>query len=138
MGRLTLRATGPVAPGIVWERYAVPGLWRTWAPHITAVDYPYPRLRPASTGRVHGPAGTRLAFTVGAVDEPGRTWSWTVRLGPTSVALRHRVTPEAAGSRTELDMSGPWALIVGYAPLAEWALRRLVTRSSVAPGGLPG
>jgi hypothetical protein len=124
---LTLHATGPAAPAEVWERYAVPARWPEWAPQITGVDVPVPRLVAGVEGRVRGPLGLALPFVVDAVDEAARQWSWTVTLGPVRLHLLHWVAegPDG-GSTTGLRVDGPAPLVVGYAPLARWAIGRLV------------
>ncbi|MGY1592003.1 SRPBCC family protein [Geodermatophilus sp. SYSU D00708] len=127
MSVLTLHATGPEAPAEVWERYAVPARWPEWAPQVTGVELPVPRLVAGVHGRVHGPLGVALPFVVDAVDEPARRWSWTVALGPVRLHLLHWVAegPDG-GSTTGLRMAGPAPLVLGYAPLARWAIGRLV------------
>ncbi|MGY1622345.1 SRPBCC family protein [Geodermatophilus sp. SYSU D00965] len=127
MSVLTLHATGPEAPAEVWERYAVPARWPEWAPQITGVELPVPRLAAGVHGRVRGPLGVALPFVVDAVDEPARRWSWTVALGPVRLHLLHWVAegPDG-GSTTGLRMAGPAPLVLGYAPLARWAIGRLV------------
>ncbi|MGY1690204.1 SRPBCC family protein [Geodermatophilus sp. SYSU D01105] len=124
---LTLHATGPEAPAEVWERYAVPARWPEWAPQITGVDVPGPRLVAGVAGRVRGPVGVALPFVVDAVDEAARQWSWTVSLGPVRLHLLHWVAegPDG-GSTTGLRMDGPAPVVVGYAPLARLAIGRLV------------
>ncbi|MGY1704304.1 SRPBCC family protein [Geodermatophilus sp. SYSU D00697] len=124
---LTLHATGPEAPAEVWERYAVPARWPEWAPQITGVDVPGPRLVAGVAGRVRGPGGIALPFGVDAVDEAARQWSWTVSLGPVRLHLLHWVAegPDG-GSTTGLRMDGPAPVVVGYAPLARLAIGRLV------------
>ncbi len=127
MTTTTLHATGPVDPAEVWERYAVPALWPTWAPHITGVEVAVPRLTAGATGRVRGPGGLALPFEVDDVDEPGRRWSWRVHAGPVTVALEHWVVPApGGGTTTGLRTTGPAPVVLGYAPLEVWALRRLV------------
>ena len=66
--------------------------------------------------------------TVDAVDADLRRWVWTVRLGPITLRLEHGVLAQGDGSRTWLTVNGPLPLIVGYAPLARFALGRLVAR----------
>lgn len=110
----------------MWHRYAVPALWATWAPHIVGVDYPVERLRAGTSGRVRGPLRARADFTVDAVDEAARTWTWTVRAGPASLVLTHGVLPAQRGTETWLQVHGPVPLLVAYAPVAHLALGRLV------------
>ncbi len=127
MTALTLHATGPLGPGEAWERYAVPARWPDWAPQITGVEVPVSRLAAGVRGRVRGPLGVTLPFVVDTVDETARRWSWTVSLGPVQVHLLHWVAegPDG-GSTTGLRISGPAPLVVGYAPLAQLAINRLV------------
>jgi hypothetical protein len=124
---LTLHATGPEPPGEVWERYAVPARWPEWAPQITGVDLPVGWLAAGVRGRVHAPLGVALPFVVDSVDEAARRWSWTVAVGPVRLRLLHWVAdgPDG-GSTTGLRVRGPAPLVLGYAPLARWALGRLV------------
>lgn len=127
MTTTTLHATGPVDPAEAWERYAVPERWPTWAPHITGVEVPVPRLVAGARGRVLGPGGLALPFEVEDVDEPGRRWSWRVHAGPVTLHLVHWVVPAPdGGTTTGLRTTGPGPVVFGYAPLAGWALRRLV------------
>ena len=124
---VTLHATGSANPHAVWERYAVPGLWATWSPQISGVDTVADRIAAGVTGRVLGPLGVAVPFVVEDVDEPARSWTWRVRVGPASLRLHHWVSPGPdGGSTTGLRIVGPAPLAVGYAPLAQLALRRLV------------
>ena len=127
MTTLTLHATGPEPTAEVWERYAVPASWPKWAPQITGVELPVARLTAGVRGRVRGPLGVRLPFVVETVDEAARRWSWTVSAGPVRLHLLHWVTegPDG-GSTTGLRVSGPAPLVVGYVPLAQLAIGRLV------------
>ena len=77
---------------------------------------------------VHVVGGLRLPFTITAHDEQAWTWSWVVRLGPVAMTLNHEVHAEPQGSGTVLVMEGPDPVLLGYAPLAWVALRRLVAR----------
>ncbi len=124
---LTLHATGPEPAAEVWDRYARPARWPTWAPQITGVQVPAPRLAAGVRGRVRGPAGVTLPFVVEAVDEAARRWSWTVSAGPVRLHLLHWVSdgPDG-GSTTGLRITGPLPVVVGYAPLAQVAIGRLV------------
>ena len=122
MTTLTLHATGPIGPDEVWERYAVPARWSQWAPQITGVEPSAPRLAPGVTGRVRGPLGVRVRFTVTEVDEAARTWAWLARLGPLRLALRHGVEPDGS---TWLTVRGPAPVVLPYLPVAHIALRCL-------------
>jgi hypothetical protein len=128
MATLRLRAAGPADPEMAWRRYVELGAWRTWAPHILGVDADAERLALGVRGRVHVLAGLRVPFTVTAVDLPDRTWSWVARLGPVALSLSHAVRAQGRGSATVLVMDGPALVLLGYAPLAWVALRRLVAR----------
>ena len=127
MSTVTLHATGPEPPDEVWERYAVPARWSDWAPQITGVELPVARLTAGVRGRVRAPLGVVLPFVVETVDEAARRWSWTVSIGPVRLHLLHWVTegPDG-GSTTGLRVTGPAPLVLGYAPLAQLAIGRLV------------
>ncbi len=124
---LTQHATGPLPPDEVWERYAEPARWPTWAPQITDVQVPVARLAAGVTGRVRGPAGVTLPFVVESVDEAARRWAWTVDAGPVRLHLLHWVSdgPDG-GSTTGLRTTGPLPVVAAYAPLAQLAIGRLV------------
>ncbi|MFF8476284.1 SRPBCC family protein [Streptomyces sp. NPDC015414] len=126
MGRLTLRASGPATPETVWRRYACVDEWASWSPQIKAVHTAERRLTAGMRGTVESVAGLRVAFVVESVDDDHRTWTWRVRLGPTGLRLGHDVRGDTNGSTTGLTMRGPWPVLLGYAPLARLALRRLV------------
>lgn len=131
MGELTLRVAGPIDPATAWRRYAEPRLWSTWAPHIGGVEYELDRLHTGTSGVVIGPMGLRVPFTVDVVDEPNRSWSWTVRLrvaghAVVTVDLAHGVEAQGLGTATWLRLRGAWPVIVAYAPVSRWALRFLV------------
>jgi hypothetical protein len=126
MAAVTIRARGPLDAATAWERYARPARWPSWSPQIRHVDYPGDRLEPGATGRVVGPAGVAVAFTVDEFDDTTRTWSWTVRLPLVRLRLAHGVTSDARGCATWLRMNGPLPLVLCYLPLARLALHRLV------------
>jgi hypothetical protein len=138
MTTLGVSATGPLAPEEVWERYARPALWQTWAPQIHAVDIGMDigldRLAGGETGCVHGPLGLTVDVTIDSWDDDARVWSWTVRprapfgarLPLTRMTLAHGVEAEGAGSRTWLRVTGFAPVVATYLPVARLALHRLV------------
>ena len=128
MGTRSLEVTGPLDPAAVWERYAVPAHWPDWLPQIDRVDLSTPRLAPGATGRLHAPLGVSIPFTVDRVDETGRRWSWTVRVGLLRIRLEQWITDGPAGGTTAgMTVSGPGPLVAGYAGQAQAALERLVS-----------
>jgi hypothetical protein len=104
-----------------------PPRWPEWAPQITGVELPVARLAVGVRGRVRGPLGVTLPFVVDTVDETARRWSWTVSPGPVRLHLLHWVTEgPVGGSTTGLRVTGPASLVIGYAPLAQLVIGRLV------------
>ena len=134
MATLGVSVAGPLAPDLVWERYAQPRLWHTWAPQIRRVDVGVERLAGGETGRVHGPLGLAVDFRVVTWNDEERVWSWAVQpqlplaRGPalTRMRLTHGVVPEGSGSRTWLRATGFAPLVATYLPVARLALYRLV------------
>jgi hypothetical protein len=152
---ITIHASGPVPARVAWERYERLDLWPTWSPQLRRVStdpelysgldddsdfeddddddeagrrlQSHQRLSAGLRGRVHGPAGVWAQFTVLSLDVPAMSWSWQVRRGPLTVQLHHQITGTPQGSRTSLTLRGPGPVIVGYLPLAWYALHRLVT-----------
>jgi Polyketide cyclase / dehydrase and lipid transport len=124
---LTLAASGDQSVAVVWERYEELDLWPTWSPYLRRAEPVGVRLRAGLTGRVFGPLGVRAHFTVRSVEPALRRWAWTVCVGPVAVRLRHGVDEAGFGSRAWLVLDGPSLVVLGYAPLARWALHRLVT-----------
>ena len=127
MTTLTLHATGPVAPAEAWDRYLHPARWSSWAPQILGVDTDAEQIAQGVTGRVRGPLGVTVPFVVDEVDDASQRWRWTVQVGPARMTLLHWVTsgPDG-GTTTGLRTTGPAPVVLGYAPLAGWALHRLV------------
>ncbi|HEY6745415.1 MAG TPA: SRPBCC family protein [Mycobacteriales bacterium] len=125
--RMTLAATGPVPAAEAWDRYARPDRWPTWSPQLSRVEPAGAVLAAGLTGRVYAPLGISAGFTVTAVDAAARTWRWEVRRGPLRLRLEHGVQPAGDGSLTWLVLWGPAPVLLGYAPLASYALHRLVT-----------
>ena len=125
---VTVHASGQVEPGEAWARYADTGRWAGWAPQIRRVEASAARIAPGVTGRVYGPVpGVFVDFVVDDVDETARRWTWTVRRGPLTLRLEHGVRARAAGgTTTSLRVDGPMPVVLGYAPIAHLALRRLV------------
>lgn len=125
---LRLSVTGPAHPDEVWDRYLRPRRWAEWSPQIRRVERSDEEIRAGTTGRVWGPPGLAVDFTVTAVDPAARTWSWGVRvlLLGTHLTLRHGVVAHAGGTRTWLEVRGARPVVLGYAPLARLALARLV------------
>lgn len=123
--RVRLVAAGAVPPPVVWARYAELDRWPAWAPHIVRAEPAGARLAPGLAGRVVGPLGLHVDYVVDEVARP--RWRWTVRRGPLVVRLAHGVQAAGSGSRTWLELAGPAPVVLAYAPLARWALHRLVT-----------
>jgi hypothetical protein len=118
-----------VSSAEVWERYVRPDLWSSWSPQIQRVEIEVDRLVAGAAGRVVGPLGVYVDFTIDALDEAAREWSWSVRPGllarPT-LRLAHGVLARDGGSETWLRVSGPLPVVLGYLPVARLALHRLV------------
>ena len=134
MATLTLHAHGVASVTLAWERYADPSLWSTWAPQIQRVDTAMDRVLAGGTGTVRAGLLARptlgVPFEVLSVDESEREWAWRVILGPLRLRLEHGVTEHVSGhltgSSTWLRVHGPLPVILGYAPVARFALGRLV------------
>lgn len=125
---VTLNAAGRLTPDEAWERYADLTRWTEWAPQIKRVEATAERLAFGVTGKVYGPVGVNIDFIVESVDERARRWSWTVRRWPVSLRLEHSVTKRGGGSATALRMDGPLPVLLSYAPIAQFALHRLVSK----------
>jgi hypothetical protein len=132
MVTVTLHAHGVAPVTLAWERYADPALWSTWASQIQRVDTTMRRLVPGGTGTVRAGLLPRptlgVPFRVLEVDEDAREWSWEARLGPVRLLLEHGVTAHLTGSSTWLRVHGPLPVVLGYVPVARFALGRLVAQ----------
>jgi hypothetical protein len=128
--RGSTRARGGLPAEEVWERYADPHRWASWAPQIRRVDTAAARIAPGVTGTVHGPLGLRIRFTITDVDEAGRTWAWEVTPSvpplPLHLRLEHGVDDRPQGSATWLTIRGPAPVVAAYLPVARIALEFLV------------
>lgn len=128
---VSLTVHGPICPNEAWDRYARPGRWSSWAPHITSATATTEVIGEGTKGRVVVLGVLRMRFVVTGVDHAARRWAWRVRCGPLVVKLYHDITPSTlspGGSTTHVQMTGPRPLVLGYVPLMRWALHRLVSR----------
>lgn len=119
---MRISATGSATTDQVWQRYTTPDLWPTWAPQLRRVTCADSVLTAGSRGTAHGPAMLRVPFEVLLLDRDQHRWTWRVGR-PISITMEHGVDETPDGARAWIDI--PLAL-VGYAPLAQLALRRLV------------
>lgn len=127
--RMTTHVDGLAPVELVWERYAVPDLWSTWAPQIRSVDVDHQgptRIHAGLTGTVHALFGVDIPFTINDVDAAARRWEWTVRPPLFTMHLIHTVERHATRTRTGLVVEGPTPVVLTYVPIARLALRRLV------------
>lgn len=128
--RRTISVDGSADPATAWARYESTARWPEWAPQIRAVDPPAAALRPGLRGTVVGPFGLRVGFVVDEVDAGNRSWTWTVHVAAIAVRMHHVVRPTSTGSQTSLTVTGPWLICLTYAPVARYALRRLVAAAT--------
>ncbi len=129
---MLVETVGPATPEEVWQRYTTPQTWSSWAPHLKGVETDATEIAAGVEGRVLGPRGVWLDFTVEDVDPVLRSWTWRVGRGSQTVRMHHDVVP-AAGGRTRATMrtEGPLSLVMQpYRLLAGAALRGLVSGSS--------
>lgn len=120
-------ATGPLPADAVWDRYTDPALWPTWAPQVRGVVGTVEPVLPGDRGWVLGPLVARVPFEVLTVEPEARRWAWRVGFGPLAVAMEHGVDEEPDGDTTAwVDIALPRLAVLGYLPVAQWALRRLV------------
>lgn len=128
MSIVTIGAAGRLTVKEAWERYADLSLWPTWAPQISRVEASGDRLGFGVTGSLFGPFDVPVAdFVIEAVDERAHRWSWTVRRWPITLKLDHALIKQGGGSATSLRIEGPLPVLVAYAPIARFALQRLVS-----------
>lgn len=123
---LEISATGARPLDEVWERYIHPGLWSTWAPQIRSVTCDDDVIAAGTRGVVHGPVLVRVPFTIESVDHEERRWTWRVGVGPFGVRMDHGVEATSVGTRAWARIHLPVAVALPYAPVARFALRRLV------------
>jgi hypothetical protein len=121
-------AHGPASADEAWRRFTTPGTWGSWAPLIQDVDTADDVLGVGTAGRVRGPRGVAVDFTVTRLDPTLRSWSWTVGRGPAAVRMDHHVlAAPGGGSRAFLRVPGRSAVVLQpYRIPAGGALRRLV------------
>ena len=126
--RRELSVSGPRTADDVWDRYVRPRRWPEWSPQIRGVEYPRETLAPGTTGVVRGPGGLPVRFQIIGLDDTGpvRTWSWTATAAGVQLTLMHTVEAAGRGTRTGLAVVGFAPAVLGYLPMAWWALRRLV------------
>lgn len=124
--RSSITVTGDADAVLAWSRYETLSLWKTWSPQISDVIAASPTLATGLTGLVVGPLGVRVPFEVLDVDAEAMEWRWHVRYGPVRATLEHTVRPAPGGCSTGLVIDGPAAVVLGYRPLAQLALKRLV------------
>lgn len=124
--RTSVHVHGPATLDEAWDRYDRFDAWPTWAPQIRGVRADGGRLRPGVRGTVHGPAGVRVPFRIDDVDPTARRWSWTVWAFARPIRLHHDLRATERGTRAGLTVEGPAVLVLPYAQLTRWPLRRLL------------
>lgn len=121
--------SGSGNPQRAWELIARPQEWSRWAPHVRgAWGLGEGEVRVGARGYARLLGVVPVPATITAVD-PGRSWTWQV--GP--VEMVHRVDRAAEGCTVAVDISAPApieaALRIGYRPLVELLLSRLLSES---------
>ena len=106
-----------------------PQEWSSWAPHVRgAWGLGDGEVRVGARGYARLLGVVPIPATITAVD-PGRSWTWQV--GP--VEMVHRVDQAADGCTVAVEISAPApieaALRIGYRPLVELLLSRLLSES---------
>ncbi len=121
--------SGSGDPARAWELISRPQEWSSWAPHVRgAWGLGEGEVRVGARGYARLLGVVPIPATITAVD-PGRSWTWQV--GP--VEMVHRVDRAADGCTVAVEISGPApieaALRVGYRPLVDLLLSRLLSES---------
>ena len=122
--------SGSGDPARAWELMSRPQEWSSWAPHVRgAWGLGDGEVRVGARGYARLLGVVPIPAQITAVD-PGRSWTWEV--GP--VEMVHRVDPTAEGCSVAVEISAPApieaALRIGYRPLVELLLSRLLSESS--------
>ena len=107
-----------------------PQEWSSWAPHVRgAWGLGDGEVRVGARGYARLLGVVPIPAQITAVD-PGRSWIWLV--GP--VEMVHRVESTADGCAVAVEISAPApieaALRIGYRPLVDLLLSRLLSESS--------
>ena len=118
---MRVEATGTASRDAMWDAYADPSRWPTWAPQIRSVE-PREPIREGLEGSITGLLGVRARFRVLSVERDAGRWSWEVRTGPVRLRIDHRVDDGSAS----ITIEGPAPAVLAYAPVARLALSRLV------------
>ena len=116
-------------PTRAWELISRPQEWSSWAPHVRgAWGLGENEVRVGARGYARLLGVVPIPATITAVD-PGRSWTWQV--GP--VEMVHRVDQAADGCTVAVEISAPApieaALRIGYRPLVDLLLSRLLSES---------
>ena len=128
--------SGQGDPARAWELISRPQEWSSWAPHVRgAWGLGENEVRVGARGYARLLGVVPIPATITAVD-PGRSWTWQV--GP--VEMVHRVDRAAEGCTVAVEISAPApieaALRIGYRPLVDLLLSRLLSESrKPLPGG---
>ena len=122
--------SGSGDPARAWELISRPQEWSSWAPHVRgAWGLGDGEVRVGARGYARLLGVVPIPAQITAVD-PGRSWIWQV--GPAE--MMHRVDPTAEGCTVAVEISAPApieaALRIGYRPLVELLLSRLLSESS--------
>ena len=122
--------SGSGDPDRAWDLIARPQEWSRWAPHVRgAWGLGDGEVRLGAQGYARLLGLVPIPATITAVD-PGRSWTWLV--GP--VEMVHRVDRAAEGCTVAVEISAPApieaALRIGYRPLVDRLLSRLLSESS--------